>query len=130
MEEQFSNMDRLTRKYVKDAGIHKPSGNFLMNVMSALEDKKSQATVYQPLISKKAWWIIGAVAMASVVVLYLYPTSSISYLNDLNLTQKLAFKNPFPDIKFSKTLVYGIGFLGLFLLQIPVLKRFSEQSYQ
>jgi hypothetical protein len=130
MEEQFNNMDRLTKKYVKDAGVHQPSGNFLMNVMTALEEKKSHAIVYQPLISKKAWWIIGSIALASIVVLYLYPTSSISYLNEIDLTKKLAFENPFQNIKFSKTLVYGIGFLGLFLLQIPVLKRFNEQSYR
>lgn len=130
MEEQFNNMDRLTKKYVKDAGVHKPSGDFLSNIMTAIEEKKSHANVYQPLISKRAWWIIGVVALASFVILFLYPTSSISYLNEIDLTKNIAFENPFQDIKFSKTLVYGIGFLGLFLLQIPVLKRFSEQSYQ
>ena len=130
MEEQFNNMDRLTKKYVKDAGVHKPASDFLSNVMTAIDEKKTQTIVYQPLITKKVWWIIGVVALASLIVLFLYPTSSISYLNNIDLTQNLAFENPFQDIKFSKTLVYGIGFLGLFLLQIPVLKKYNEQSYQ
>ena len=129
MEEQFKNMDRLTKKYIKDAGMQKPSKDFLRNVMTALDEKPSTSIAYQPLISKKVWWGLAITAIACIVMLYLFPTSSISYVNDFDLTRQLTFKNPFEKLQFSKSIIYGIGFLGLSLVQIPFLKKYIEQRY-
>jgi hypothetical protein len=128
MEEQFKNIDKLTKKLVKEAGIHKPSANFLNNVMSVVE-QKSIKRVYEPLISRSAWIVIGVLFVASLILLYFYSSSQFILFNDLHLSQKLNFYNPFSAIKFSKTTVYAISFLGLFLIQIPFLKRLMEQRY-
>lgn len=128
MEEQFKNIDKLTEKLVKEAGLHQPSASFLTNVMSALE-QKSIKQIYEPLISKSAWIVIGVLFIASLVLLYFNSSSQLILFKDLHLSEKLNFQNPFSAIEFSKTTVYAIGFLGLFLIQIPFLKRLVEQKY-
>ena len=128
MEEQFKNIDKLTEKLVKEAGIHKPSANFLNNVMLAVE-QKSIKRVYEPLISRSTWWIIGILSVALLIVLFIFPFTQLPFVSDLELSQKLNFENPFSGIEFSKTTVYAVGFLGLFLIQIPFLKRLAEQRY-
>lgn len=128
MEEQFKNIDKLTEKLVKEAGIHKPSPNFLNNVMSAVE-QKSVKRVYEPLISRSAWLVIGVLSVTLLIVLLIFPFVQLPFISDLQLSQKLDFQNPFSAIKFSKTTVYAVGFLGLFLIQIPFLKRLSERKY-
>ena len=128
MEEQYKNIDRLTEKLVKEAGIHKPSSNFLSNVMLAVE-QKSVKQAYQPLISRTTWLVIGILTVVLTLVLYIYPFVELSFISDLQLSEKLNFQNPFSGIKFSKTTVYAVGFLGLFLIQIPFLKGLIEQRY-
>jgi len=126
MEEQFKHFDKKIQKLIKEAGTYKPSANFLSNVMSTVESKATRQ-VYKPLISRTSWFLIGGLLAAWMVVFYLYPSSYSSIFKDFNLTEKLTVENPFTEVKFSKTLMYGLGFLGLFLVQIPFLKRYMEK---
>jgi hypothetical protein len=128
MEEQFKNIDRLTEKLVKDAGIHKPSANFLGDVMSAV-NKTAIKQEYKPLISRATWFIIATLFAVSFVTLYFYSTPELSLLQDLNLFEKLSFEIPTSEFQVPKTMVYAIGFLGLFLFQIPFLKNYMKTSY-
>jgi len=129
MEEQFKNIDKFTSDLVKEAGIQMPSADFFNNVMMAVE-RTSIKEAYKPLISKNLWFVIGALFIALMAVLYFSPLSQLAFISDLNLTEKLSLENPLANIKFSKTLVYGIGFLGLFIAQIPFLKYYYiEKSY-
>lgn len=127
MEEQFKNIDRLTEKIVKDAGLHKPSANFLSDVMSAVNQTVIKQE-YEPLISRATWFIIGTLFTLSLVVLYFFSTPELSILKDLSIFEKVSFNMPVLEYKFPKTLVYGIGFLGLFLIQIPFLKHYMGKS--
>jgi hypothetical protein len=127
MEEQFKNIDRLTEKLVKDAGIHKPSANFLSGVMSAV-NKTAIKQEYKPLISGSAWFIIATLFAVSFVTLYFYSSPELSLLQDINLFEKLSFKMPVLEFQIPKTMVYAIGFLGLFLFQIPFLKNYMKTS--
>jgi hypothetical protein len=128
MEEQFKNIDRLTEKLVKDAGIHKPSANFLSDVMSAVNQTAIKQE-YKPLISRATWFIIGALFAASFVGLYFYSSPELSVLQDLNIFEKMSFKMPVSEFQFPKTVVYAIGCLGLFLFQIPFLKNYLKTNY-
>lgn len=128
MEEQFKNIDSITNKLVQQAGTHQTSPDFVSKVMEAVTAKAAHKTTYQPLISKKGWWGIGVAALLGIVLLYLYPTSGIPMVNEFDLSKKLTFNNPFANLHFSKTFVYGVGFLGLFFLQIPFLKRYMERK--
>jgi hypothetical protein len=125
MEEQFKNIDSLTKKLLKEAGTHKPSSNFLSNVMLAVE-QKSIKQAYQPLISTTTWMVIGVSLVVLILVLYLFPFQQLSFISDSLISDKLNFQNPFSGIEISKTTVYAVGFLGLFLIQIPFLKRLVE----
>ncbi len=127
MEEQFKNIDRLTEKLVKDAGINKPSANFLSDVMSAVNQTAIKQE-YKPLISRSTWFIIGTLFAALFVALYFYSTPELSLLQDLNLFEKLSFEIPTSELKVPKTMVYAIGFLGLFLFQIPFLKNYLKTN--
>ena len=126
MEEQFKNIDRLAEKLVKDAGIHKPSVNFLSDVMSAVNQTAIKKLEYKPLISRATWFVIGTLFAASFVALYFYSTPQLSLLQDVNLFEKLSFKIPISEFQVPKTAVYAIGCLGLFLFQIPFLKSYLK----
>jgi hypothetical protein len=128
MEEQFKNIDRGIEKLVKDAGIHKPSANFLSDVMSAVNQTAIKQE-YKPLISRSAWFIIGTSFAASFVALYFYSSPELSLLQDLNFFDKLSFEIPTSEFKVPKTAVYAIGCLGLFLFQIPFLKNYLKGNY-
>jgi hypothetical protein len=128
MEEQFKNIDRLTEKLVKGAGIHKPSANFLSDVMSAV-NKTAIKQEYKPLISRSTWIIIGTLFGTSFIALYFYSSPELSILQDLNLFEKISFKIPVSEFQVPKTAVYAIGCLGLFLFQIPFLKNYLKTKY-
>ena len=65
-------LDSFTKKMVKEAPIEKPSIDFSMNVMdaiNAIEIKKSTSK-FEPLISKKVWLLISAAIIASTLFLF------------------------------------------------------------
>ena len=128
MEEQFKNIDKLTEKLVKDAGIHKPSANFLSDVMLAVNQTAIKQE-YKPLISRSTWFIIGTLFAGSFVALYFYSSPELQLLQDINLFEKLSFKVPVLEFQIPKTMVYAIGCLGLFLFQIPFLKNYLKTNY-
>jgi hypothetical protein len=111
---------------VKEAGVYEPSPAFLNKVMASLEGKEVKE-VYQPLISKKIWWVLAAFFAALLIFLALSPVSDSAVTYNLDFLQKVQIGNVFSHIKFSKILIYGIGFLGLFLIQIPFLKHQFEK---
>jgi hypothetical protein len=123
MEKPSKNIEKITQDWVKEAGLEKPSSAFVQNVMNVIEKKSATQEVYRPLISKRGWGMVAAVFVVSVALLYLFPIGEVSYFNDLKLAEVSGIKNPFAGLEVSKTMVYGIGFLALFLVQIPFLKR-------
>ncbi len=130
MEKPFNNINKLTKKIIKEGGLHQPSDSFLGNVMEAVTLQTVQQEIYRPLISKKIWIFILITISTIVVILYLIPPIEESFLSQFNIADKFSFENQFSDIKISKTILYGFGFLALFLIQIPFLKRYFERDYQ
>jgi hypothetical protein len=128
MEEQFKNIERGIEKLVKEAGLDKPSANFLSDVMSAVNQTAIKQE-YKPLISRSTWFIIGTLFGTSFIALYFYSSPELSILQDLNLFEKISFKMPVSEFQVPKTAVYAIGCLGLFLFQIPFLKSYLKTKY-
>lgn len=130
MEKQSENIDRITKKIIKDAGLHQPSSDFFSNVMEAIETQSTSASiVYQPLISKKTWMLLSTITVAFLVLLFVFPVfSETSLINPITIPEQFKFNFTLPEMKLSKTAIYGVGFLSLFLLQIPFLKRQLNNS--
>lgn len=129
MEEPYNKQDKILKKLFTEAPLDKPSLDFSKNVMNAIEKQKIRK-LHHPLISKTAWITIATLFIIGLIWLYFNPSSSVYDVETLSLSEKLNLKNPFEGISFSKTTIYAIGFMALFLLQIPLLKRIVEKRYE
>jgi len=130
MEKESKNIDRITKKIIKDGGLEQPSPDFFSNVMEAIASQStSPSMVYQPLISKKVWMLLFVLTAAVLVLLFIFPVfSETSLINPITIPEQYKFSFNLPKMKLSKTAIYGVGFLSLFLLQIPFLKRQLNNS--
>ena len=129
MEEQFKKQDQILKKLIVEAGSESPSPDFKSKIMDAIQEKAEAKVVYKPLISGKIWIGVAAVFIAVVVIAVLFPSTGI--LSSFNIEMPIietGFSLPKPE--FSKTFVYGMIFLSLFLFQIPFLKKFAEAKYK
>ena len=127
MEEPSSKSDAFTRKIVKEAGLSKPSPDFLSNVMEAVNQTAvAPVKVYQPLLSKVAWLVFSAFLLGSMALLYFLPEGEVSFFDKINF-DRFSFELPSMDFHFSKTFIYGLGVLALFVIQIPFLKIFLDR---
>ncbi len=129
MEKRSKDIDKVTQKLVNDAGLHQPSTAFLTHVMEAVSKQTYSQKVYQPLISKRGWGIFAIILVVSILLLYIFPTTQDTFIDQFINSENLSVNFQLPEFKLSKTMIYGIGFLALFLLQIPFLKRFIVKNY-
>ena len=123
MENSPKEIEKLTQKWVQEAGLEQPSLDFVQKVMEAVDVSASKAKVYRPLISKRGWSLVAALFIACVVAIYLLPLGDSGYLTSIDLTNLPSIQNPFEGMTVSKPMLYAVGFLALFLVQIPFLKR-------
>ena len=129
MEKTFKNIEDSLYSLGKNAGSEQPSPNFLANVMNAVISKSVVQKNYQPLISKKVWFTLVAAIVIGIVLLNVFPSDSAGYLSQYSFADKLSFNINLPEFKASKTMVYAVGFLSLFLLQIPFIKYYHNKRY-
>ena len=128
MDKQSNKIDELAHQLINEAGLENPSADFFSNVMDKIEVKSvSQPIVYQPLISVKMWLLLISITIVSIVLLMYFPIINSSSFFQLPSFNYLSFK--LPEIHLSKTTIYGIGFLSLFLIQIPFLKKQIDQRF-
>jgi len=128
MEKQSKNIEQITKNIIKEGGLHQPSPNFLSNVMETIEVQKlNESIVYKPLISKNMWLVLAVFLGVVAILLFLFPVfSETSLLSQLVIPEE--YKFTLPELHLSKITIYGIGFLSLFLFQIPFLKRQLDNS--
>ena len=123
MEDSPKNLEKVTTEWMQEAGLEKPSANFTNQVMDAIQLRAQASKTYQPLISKRGWSLIAALFLMSLLAIYILPMGEVEYLRGLDFSKVPTMENPFKNVQVSRTMLYGIGFLGLFLVQIPFLKR-------
>ena len=129
MEEPLNKQDKLLCDLLQESSLEKPSLDFSKSVMEKIQAKRA-TTVYEPLISKKAWGLIALTFLITSVGLYFYPESNWIDLDRGFLVEKLSGITTFlPNVEISKTTLYAVVFLALFFIQIPFLKRFIEKKY-
>lgn len=129
MEKQSNNLDDFTKKLIVESGVHKPSLDFSKRVVDAIESKAVTLNVYQPLISRKSWVLIIITAVVCFISFYFFQSTGNSILDKLEIGHYLDLQFSLPEIKLSKTFIYAIGFMSLFLIQIPFLKHYVSNRF-
>ena len=129
MEKPFNEKNDKLKQWMQELPLESPSLDFTKKVMQGIS-AKSELTQYKPLISKRAWWLIGILLLFSIAYLYINPTSGTVPEGVTNLLGHLSFENPIKKLVLPKTAIYAIGFMALFLLQVPFLKRLHDKQYQ
>lgn len=129
MEKPFKDQDLQLKKWMKELPLDAPSPDFTANVMERIT-AKTMVTQYQPLISKSAWIVISLLFLGALAWLYWNPSSTLIPSETLSFLDKVEMGNPFKEMQLPKTVVYAMGVMVLFLIQIPFLKRMMERSYE
>jgi hypothetical protein len=128
----IEEIDAFAKKYVKEIKKETPSLDFTTNLMksiSQLESVKS-TTMYRPLISKKAWFVVVAAIIAIVLIPFSSAKEEIFTLPKFNFSflEKLSFSEAFQSINVSNTTFIIALMFGLLLsIQIVYLKGFFEK---
>lgn len=130
MEERYNDIEKL----IKEVGLERPSSDFLSNVMNQVETSTiEESIVYKPLISKKAWMVIGSIVFICLsMMLFMSGGEGESLFDKINLTPIPfeGFKNPLAELTLNKTTSYGIIFLILlFFVQVTMLKRRIDKTF-
>lgn len=123
MENSPKEIEKLTQEWVQEAGIEQPSLDFVHNVMDAINVSAKKSKEYRPLISRRGWSLVAALFIGSLAVVYFFPLGEFRYLETMDFSKLPSIQNPFEGINVSKPMLYAVGFLALFLVQIPFLKR-------
>ena len=127
MDKPSKKEEQFTRDLLKSAGLSTPSEGFSNRLMQTIVSRQVAKNVYQPLLSKKAWGVLVILLMIVVIAIFVLPLNQESLLDKLGMTSNFNFS--FPEFKLSKTFTYAIGFLALFLVQIPFLKHYFGKPH-
>lgn len=121
------HLDRLAKKVFKSVPLETPSLDFTATIMTKIEAvETSSITTYKPLISKKAWFIIGTIIVGVVAyLLTLEGNQSTGLLDkvDYSLVTDNKFTDALANIAMSNVFIYAIISLGAtWFIQISLSK--------
>jgi hypothetical protein len=126
MEEPYKEATQQTKEWIREAGLEQPNQVFEMKIMERIEAKRSLQKA-KPLISVKGWCMLGLVFMMSIILLYIYPSETLSFKRN-NLSGFLSKMGRIKAVTLSETTQYAFIFLALFLVQLPFLKQYLEKQ--
>jgi len=128
MEKPSKLIDKKTKEYLVEAGLETPSMGFTSKVMDQIAEVELRTSTYQPLISKNGWAVMALFVVASTLLLYFAP---INTWERFELNEFFSIGDVRLNWNFwepSKTMFYWMVFVGLFLVQIPFLKRLHDKT--
>jgi len=133
-EHTEQHLDRLAKKVITASPLKSPSVDFTANIMKQIEHVSiGETAVYKPLISKYGWFGIITVLVGISLYMILGNVESLSILEsvDYSVISNNKVTEALSGIKFSKTLMYAIGFFGLvFFIQIPLMKHYMNKRLE
>lgn len=129
-ESEQKEMDLFLKKAIKRLELEQVPLEFTDSVMAKLEQSQieSQKTIYKPLISKPAWYIIALILYGAG--LFLGSSANLKSVDwvsviKLNIIGSNNFLSVLQSITISDTAVYGLlGLLIFIVIQIVYLRRF------
>ena len=129
------HLDKLAKKVMQSSLLESPSLNFTAKVMAKVEaSAPNHITVYKPLISKRAWFIISILVVGCLSYgIFGSGLKSLGWFDsiDYSIFSENKLTNAITGITFSKTLMYAIFFFGVvFFIQIPMMKRYFEKRLE
>lgn len=133
-------IEQFVEKIMEKTSLDMPSSDFTANIMSkVLEIKTTEATAYQPLISKKVWIMIGlGVLTLLIYIVFGAKTESSGFINtiDLSMLTNNKIANILSSIELSnfqvsRTFGYALMSLGIMIcIQILFLKHHFNQRFE
>lgn len=132
MEQDKLELEAFMEKLLAEDIVESPSSGFTDRVMSSIKlIETSSATIYQPLISQKAWGLIGLFSALLMLLVYFKKDETTSHWMS-KVTSLQIDLNPLSSIDFnvSGTMSYALGLLALMLLiQVSVLKIYFNNRF-
>lgn len=131
-EREDKHIEKLIDKVMKHSPLETTSVDFASMVMSKVEAIKTNATTtYEPLISKRRWFLIVTVSIGFVFYLiWLDKPEASGWFDavDFNFLNTNKFSEIFNGIQLSKTTNVSIlMFAVMLLIQIPLLKHYFDK---
>ena len=129
----IEELDAFAKKYVKEIPQEKPSIDFAASIMQTIA-KESTAKIFKPtaLISKKVWFVILTLVLATLFVPFKASEKSVLNLPklDFSFLPKLQVSNLFESLAISNTVLYSIFLFGLMIVvQTFFLKNYFNKRY-
>lgn len=127
----MKELDAFAKKYVKEVPPEQPSINFTANLMHKIAvETKTEVFKTKSLISKKGWFGIASVVIATLFLAFNH--TGESNLNipefDFSFFDKIQVLNIFDKVSFSNTTVFAFIFFGLMIaIQFIYLKKYFDK---
>lgn len=122
------NIEEMTNKIFAEMPLESPSKHFVDKVMKQVHlAANAKSSVYQPLISKKGWFVILICVIGGVVYNLLNPTAlgiSIEWLN-FSFIEKIQF----PEILTGVQLPDFFGITFMFFALVVVFQMIALSRY-
>lgn len=134
-ENKEKQLDDFVKKVVKTAGLETPSDQFTQSIMSKIiaQSADSAVTHYKPLISKRSWLVLCAIALLLLAyVIFGNLDLDVSWLPSMDMmaTDNIGFINTLSNLRLPNTLLYSLAGLTIFIyIQIVFLKKHLESRY-
>lgn len=133
--EENKELDNFIRKSMNEVGVENPSVDFTNLVMSKIkvDSETNSVFMYQPLISKKTWFIIiTLVTTIFAYVIFSLPNTEATWLSVVQWNKLTSFNlmGSIPNISVSSTFIYSILAVVFFVwVQILFLKKRVDKAY-
>lgn len=129
------HFDKLAKKVMQSSLLESPSLDFTNNVMAEVKaNVASDITVYEPLISKRTWFILSVLFTGGLIYSLLGTDfESLGWIGeiDFSVISNNKVTEALGGITVSKILAYAIGFFGLvFFIQIPMMKHYFDKRLE
>lgn len=122
-------IEKLVDRMMKNQALETPSFDFTSKVMAkVLESKKSYATIYTPLISKQAGFVVlGALTLLTLLLLTSGSTGASRFA--ISMSYNIVPDNFSKLFSFSKIGAFSLSLTAIMLLlQITLLKRHFQKD--